>query len=208
MSKGEFRMTLTTSRLTPRRGSAITILSSIAVLALAGALAGCGVTLDMDAISKSITSGVATQTGIEIASVTCPQETRAGKTGDTFDCTATPKIGGKLTIKVTQKDDKGNIDWALDKVEGLLSLQTVESAVAKGIKDQTQADATVNCGGKFRAEKAGDTFDCQVTAADGTKSTVTVTEKDAEGNVSWALKGQPADAAAPAAAPEEGGEHQ
>jgi hypothetical protein len=201
-------MTVTTSRITPRRGSALTVLSLITVVALAVALAGCGVTLDMDAIGKSITSGVASQAGIEIASVSCPQETRAAKAGDTFECVATPKIGGKLTIKVTQKDDKGNIDWSLEKIEGLMSLEKVEAAVAKGIKDQTQADVTVSCGGKFRAEKAGDTFDCQAAAADGTKSTVTVTEKDAEGNVSWAIKGQPGEGAAPAAAPEEGGEHQ
>jgi hypothetical protein len=36
--------------------------------------------------------------------------------------------------------------------------------------------------------KPGDTFDCKATGADGSASTVTVTVKDTEGNISWALQ--------------------
>src|SRR5579864_6397819 len=104
----------------------------IAVLVMALALVGCGVTLDMDAIGKSVTSGIASQLGLEITSVDCPKETRQAKAGDTFECTAIPKEGGKLTIKVTQKDDKGNVDWEVAKAEGLINLQATEANIAKG----------------------------------------------------------------------------
>jgi Domain of unknown function (DUF4333) len=182
-------MNVIPARLKSLGAGATATLSGLALLGLAAMLAGCGVKLDMDAVGKSISTGIASQVGLEVASVTCPQEAPPAKAGDTFECVAIPKEGGKLTVKVTQKDDKGNVDWEVEKSEGLINLQTVEQAVAKGIKEQTEADSTVSCGGaKFRGVKPGETFDCEATAPDGTKSTVTVTEKDAEGNISWALK--------------------
>lgn len=190
-------MTSMGARSTNRRRLAVWTLPCLAVAALAVALAGCGVTLDMDAIGKSVSSGINSQLGLEIASVSCPQESRPAKAGDTFECVATPKEGGKLTIKVTQKDDTGKVDWEVAKAEGLVNLQGLEGEIAKGIKDQTHADATVSCGGgKFRAVKAGDTFDCQASAADGSKTAVNVTIKDAAGNADWKLAGS--QAAAPA----------
>ena len=187
---------MTSTKSTKPRGTAATTLMLIAILGMALALAGCSVTLDMDAIGKSVTTGIASQLGLDIASVDCPKETRQAKAGDVFECTATPKEGGKLTIKVTQKDDKGNIDWELSKAEGILNLQATEAAIVKGIKEQTQADATVSCGGKWKAAKAGDTFDCQATEG-ANKVPVTVTVKDDAGNISWKLNGGDAPAPAP-----------
>src|SRR4051812_12790084 len=87
--------------------------TALSVVGLSLLLTGCGGHLDMGVISKSITDGLGTQLGVTDVTVTCPQETRALKAGDTFECEAKPKEGGKLTLKVTQKDDKGNIDWEL-----------------------------------------------------------------------------------------------
>jgi hypothetical protein len=156
-------------------------------LGLVVGLAGCSTKLDMAAIDKSVKEGLSSQLSLPIASVACPQEPMVAKAGATFECTATPEVGGKLTIKVTEKDDAGNIAWEVTKTEGLLDLQKVEQAVAAGIAEQTGAESTVSCGGRWRAAQAGDSFDCQATAADGATSTVTVTSKDADGNIDWAL---------------------
>ena len=166
--------------------------SRCALLALSMALVACGTKLDVAKVTKAVSDGINAQLQMPIASVDCPQAPPDVKAGTTFECTATPSLGGKLTVKVTENDNVGNVSWEVTKTEGLLNLQTIESAVAKGLKEQTGADATVSCGGRWRAAKAGETFECQAKTADGTEATVTVTTKDAEGNITWALNAAPA----------------
>lgn len=178
---------------TLRRFTSVT-LSCFGALGLVLTLTGCGTKLDMSMLSKSISEGLANQLGLEIASVTCPQETRDAKLGDTFECEAKPKDGGRLVVKVTQKDDKGNVNWEVVKSEGFINLKTAEDAITKGLKEQVNADAIVSCGGgakNLRAAKAGDTFDCTATTADGSAHTVKVTVKDNDGNINWALQQPP-----------------
>jgi hypothetical protein len=174
------------------------ILSGFGVLGLSLLLSGCGGKLDMGAINKSISDGLTSSLGLVNPAVTCPAETRPFKAGDTFDCDVTPTEGGHMVITVTQTDDKGAVDWKVAKTEGLLNLKPGEEEIAKGIKAQTGADATVACGEgkKFLAVKEGDTIDCTATMADGTAHAIKLTIKDAQGNFSWALV-QPEGAAAP-----------
>src|SRR6185436_8281106 len=61
---------------------------------------GCTRSLDMAALDKSISDGINTQLQLPIATVNCPTGDRALKAGDTFDCIATPKEGGRLTVTV------------------------------------------------------------------------------------------------------------
>ena len=94
------------------------------------------------------------------------------------------KLAG-TTVKVTQKDDKGNIAWEVAKSEGLLDLVALETVIKNGLKEQSETEATVSCGGKFRAAEAGKTFECTATDPEGAKHQVAVTIKDAAGNVSY-----------------------
>ncbi len=167
------------------------LLSCLGVIGVSLVLAGCGTKLDMAVINKSIGDGLAGQLGLVDTAVTCPQEAPPAKAGDTFECEAKPKDGGRLVLKVTQKDDKGNIAWELVKIEGMINLKTAEEAITQGLKEQTGADVTVSCGGggtSLRAAKEGEEFECQAQSADGAASTVVVTMKDNEGNISWALQ--------------------
>jgi len=170
-------------------------LSFLGVMGMLLVLTGCGTKLDMAVINKSISDGLASQLGLADTVVTCPQEAPPAKAGDTFECEAKPKDGGRLVLKVTQKDDKGNVAWDLVKIEGMINLKTAEEAITTGLKEQTGADVTVSCGeeggSSLRAAKAGETFECQAKSADGTSNTVVVTMKDNEGNIGWALQ-QPA----------------
>jgi hypothetical protein len=170
---------------TATRNSAL----SVSALGLALVLTACGTKLDMAKLGTSVSDGIKSQLGLEVASVNCPQEERKAKAGDTFECEVTPKDGGKMTVKVTEKDDQGNVNWEVVKSEGFLSVPTVEESITKGLKEQANLDATVSCGDpKLRVSKPGETFDCKATGADGSANTVTVTVKDTEGNVSWALQ--------------------
>ncbi|MEO7795238.1 MAG: DUF4333 domain-containing protein [Thermoanaerobaculia bacterium] len=152
------------------------------------ALAACGVTLDMSGVETSIRDGIGQQKGLVMESVTCPHESRAAKAGDIFQCTGSPTIGGTVEVEVTQKDDKGTIEWKVTRSTGLFDLGEAEAAVARGIHDQLGADVKVSCGDRWQLGKAGDTFECRGEDADGTASTVVIFVKDAEGNISWALK--------------------
>lgn len=158
-----------------------------ALLASVLGVAGCSRTLDMTALKQSISDGVNAQLALPIASVECPAD-RTITAGDTFDCTATPEAGGRLTITVTQKDDEGNIAWEVKQTEGLLDLQKAEAAVAEGLKSQAQVDAKVDCGGRWKAIKVGETFECQVAITDGRTAVVEVTTEDAEGNIGWKVR--------------------
>ena len=159
--------------------------SKILVALAALGAAACTSMLDIDGVKKAIAEGVNAQLGLTIASVTCP-DTREMKANDTFECTATPSIGGKLTVQVSQKDDKGNITWAVSKSEGLLDLVALETLITNGLKEGG-TEATISCGGKYRAAEAGKSFECTATAAEGEKAQVAVTIKDAAGNVSFEL---------------------
>ena len=157
------------------------------LLAVAAAIlpaTGCTRSLDMAALNRSISDGINTQLQLPIATVNCPTGDRALKAGDTFDCIATPKEGGRLTVTVTQKDDAGTVAWDVTKTEGLLDLHKVEAAVKEGLKAQTNVDAVVACEGRWRATKVGEVFRCQATSGDH-KATVEVTTTDIEGHISW-----------------------
>jgi hypothetical protein len=157
-------------------------------VALVLSIAGCSRTLEMDTIKKSIADGVAAQVGLQVGTVTCPTEPREAKVNDEFECTVTPKEGGRLTIKVTQKDDQGNINWVVAKTEGLLDLAKVESSVQQGLKEQAEIDATVSCGGRWKGAKKGDTFDCDAKTTAGETVTVMVSVTDDNGNIEWGTR--------------------
>lgn len=88
-------------------------LAALAMLTMTGfGVAGCGTTtINVDKAETAIAAGLEKQTGATNVTVSCPDEVEA-KTGGTFECTA--KTGEETAkVKVTQKDDKGNINWEL-----------------------------------------------------------------------------------------------
>lgn len=152
------------------------------------ALTGCTRRLDMDKLKTVLKDGFASQTGLQVKEVSCP-ESRDIKAGDSFDCKATTPGGASATLKVTQSDDQGNVKWELSASEGVLDLTKLAGTIQAGLKEQTGVEAQVDCGGKFREAEAGKSFDCKATDAGGAAHTVTITVKDKAGNVDWKLAG-------------------
>jgi hypothetical protein len=69
-----------------------------------------------------------------------------------------------------------------------LNTDKAETEIAKGIEQQTGVKASVDCPDDIEIKK-DDTFTCTAKPEDGGESgTVTVTQKDDEGNISWELK--------------------
>lgn len=158
----------------------------LSMLASTIALAGCERNINIEEIETLIQTGLLEQIKVKFASVTCPKP-RPMKGGDEFDCKAVAETGGDLTVKVTQKDDTGNISWKLMNGEKVLSLEAIEAQVKEAIAKQLKVDAAIDCGGDRRVAEPGKTFEC--TAKAGTESrAVVVTMDDDKGNVSWTLK--------------------
>jgi hypothetical protein len=152
------------------------------------ALAACTPpTLDMDAVKKAISEGVDAQLSLPIESVSCPPP-RPVKAGDSFECIATPRGGGRLTVTVTQDDAKSKVSWKVAKTEGLLDLQKVEASIVAGLREQAKVEATAACGGRWKAAKAGDSFECEAKASGGQTATIVVSVADGNGNISWKTK--------------------
>jgi hypothetical protein len=75
------------------------------------AVTGCGdKKLDTDKLEGKIQDGIEKQAGVKIKSVDCPSDVKVKK-GDTFTCKATTNSGQKANVKVTQQDDKGNVNY-------------------------------------------------------------------------------------------------
>jgi Domain of unknown function (DUF4333) len=82
-------------------------------LLAAGALAvaGCGdKKLDTDKLEGKIKDGIERQAGVKIRSVDCPDDVKVKK-GNTFNCKATTTSGQTANVKVTQRDDEGNVNY-------------------------------------------------------------------------------------------------
>jgi hypothetical protein len=111
------------------------------------------------------------------------------KEGNGFDCVAQVEETGRLTVRVTQTDDEGDVDWEVTRTENLIDLSTLEAEIKKGLEAHggtgVQVDCQGKCRGKYRGIIVGNTFDCKAVDRDGEAPTIRVLMKDVEGNVTW-----------------------
>ncbi len=67
-----------------------------------------------------------------------------------------------------------------------LDMSALDQSISTGVNDQLALPiASVECPEGDRPLQAGDTFTCTATPTEGGRLTITVTQKDAEGNVAW-----------------------
>jgi hypothetical protein len=87
---------------------------SVLMIALAVVLSACGEQkLDTAKAENAIAQGISQQTGAQGVSVDCPKQVKI-QAGSTFYCRAKAADGRQAPVRVTQKDDKGNINWKLN----------------------------------------------------------------------------------------------
>jgi hypothetical protein len=89
----------------------------VAVAFLAIAAAACTKTLDTDGLESELQSQIEAETQSPITSVDCPEDVEV-ETGRSFDCKAEQEGGATLTIRVTQQDDQGNVEWIVVDATG------------------------------------------------------------------------------------------
>jgi hypothetical protein len=87
---------------------------SVLVAALALGLSACGEQkLNTNKAESAIAQGITQQTGAQGVTVTCPDDVKV-QAGNQFYCQAKAADGRQGRVRVTQKDDKGNINWKLN----------------------------------------------------------------------------------------------
>ncbi len=68
--------------------------------------------LDTEALEAELKTQITAQTGVTIATATCPQDVPIEQ-GGTFTCTVATEDGTETDVAVTQDDDEGNVSWVL-----------------------------------------------------------------------------------------------
>lgn len=121
---------------------------------------------------------VAKATGLTVQAVDCPADL-VEKAGTTYNCTITSEVG-IFTGVVEPTDQPGQFNWS---TKGLLLLTKLNTFIQQSVQSQGGGPVTVDCGGKARIVKVGETFECKVTDAKGGMRTTRVTVRDEVGNV-------------------------
>jgi len=153
-----------------------------ATIALSAALlvSGCSSGPTVDTIEQAVQEGLAEQLG-GAWTVTCPDSMEV-QAGLTANCSATSDGGETVEVNITQNDDQGNISWEVPSDN--LDVANLEDLVATQLAEQVGGEWTVTCPEDVPLEQ-GLTTDCEATSADGQSGTITVTQTDDQGNVSW-----------------------
>jgi hypothetical protein len=121
---------------------------------------------------------VAKATELTVQAVDCPANL-GEKAGTTYNCNVTSEVG-TFTAVVEPTDQTGQIKWG---TKGLLLLSKLNSFIQQSVQNQGSGPVTVDCGGKARVAKVGETFECKVTDAKGGTRTARITVRDEAGNV-------------------------
>ncbi len=82
----------------------------LATLVMAVLAVACTKTLKIDQLESSLEGQLEDQLQTSGVTVNCPGDVKA-EAGSTFECTGTLPNGDTITIRVTQKDDNGNVTW-------------------------------------------------------------------------------------------------
>lgn len=143
-------------------------------------LAGCSSTIDAASLETQVQDGLAEQVG-GTWTVDCPDSMEI-QAGLTAECLATKDDGQTLNVNVTQDDDQGNVTW---KVIAELDTVALQDSISSEIAAQVGGEWTVTC--DEAPLQQGTTSACQATSGDGQIETITVTQDDDQGNVSWAV---------------------
>lgn len=126
---------------------------------------------------------VAKATGLTVQSVNCPANL-VEKAGTTYNCDVASEVGTFIAV-VQPTDQPGQFKWGS---KGLLMLDKLNSFIQQSVQNQGGGPVTVDCGGKAKIAKVGETFECKVTDAKGANRVARITVRDEAGNVFIALQ--------------------
>lgn len=157
----------------------------VAATALGACSADVSVSHDLDVAKakKAITKRLdAEPKGGKVRSLTCPKKVKIVK-GGTFTCSYDDEISTG-TVTVTMTDTKGTISFKVTDVAALLDMAALKDQIEAFLVKESGGTAvtSVGCPDQKSAEP-GKSFVCTFKLEIGQTGEVTVTMKDASGNV-------------------------
>lgn len=138
------------------------------------------------AVETNLAGLVGKAGNLTIQSVDCPatlsapsQPKTVATALKTFDCQVNSDAG-VFTVTVEPTSDPSKFRWG---TKGMLLLSKLNEFIQKSAESKDLGKVAVDCGGKIRPAKVGETFDCKVTDTKGVLRTLKVTVRDEVGNV-------------------------
>jgi hypothetical protein len=166
-------------------GSIIGALVVVAGLVVGALIVFGKTTINTAEAEKQIAQLTQDQAGIAATDVSCPTDVEA-KAGDTFTCTASLD-GQPVTFTITQKDDQGNVNIALDN--NFVVISQLEDLLSQQVAADAGVEVTSSCDGQGHSvlvDGIGTQIACTVTnASDSSLSIDVLATVDADGNLSY-----------------------
>lgn len=148
---------------------------------------GCTPRLDTDAIAEIIQQELAQQSDIALTEVVCPREVEPMAEAS-FPCLGKLDEENAFLIRVTQLDDQGSVEWNVPNSRGMLNLAELERVFQEEIVNEFGRSPTIDCGGTYRVNTPGESFDCQVVdplVVDERRLEAIQVNLDSQGNINW-----------------------
>ncbi len=130
------------------------------------------------AIEGHLAELVTKATTLTVQSVNCPANLEE-KAGKTYDCDIVSEVG-PFTAVIQPTGQPGKFRWGTKR---LLLLSKLNDFIQKSVQSQGGGKVTVDCGGKARPARPGETFECKVVDAKGQSKVARITVRDEAGNV-------------------------
>ncbi|MEO0405888.1 MAG: DUF4333 domain-containing protein [Cyanobacteria bacterium P01_A01_bin.135] len=174
---------LTIGRRQPPRPSALPLMAGGAALLLSA----CQPKLDSDAVADSIHQELE-PTSLPVEAVDCPEGIPLAD-GESFQCWGELPEGA-FAIDVQQEDEAGTVNWEISSSQRVLNLSDLEAYFRNEIRSETGSLSDIDCGGIYRVNQPGDSFDCQLSEAipledDLRQLEAIQVQLDSQGNVNW-----------------------
>jgi len=158
-----------------------TLLLALLLLTVAILVAACGTSIvDTQKAESVLKKDVVAQTGVAIASVSCPDNV-AAKKGATFTCVAHGADGTHAPINVQQTDNQGNVNYNAD----LVKQSTVQGEISASLTSQQVTLSSIHCPDVVEYV-AGGHYSCDLTDQSGQTAHAIVTMA-AGGHVSFSI---------------------
>lgn len=152
----------------------------LAVVLAAALGAGCKNQIDNKDAENKVKAWADENVG-PVKSVSCPKTEM--KTGVSFECTVTFTEGVSHKLTVTQKDDKGNVEWKW--ATPVVGAEKIAEFVSGALKEQKpEANPKVDCGTGIK-EMPAEGMSCKLDA-DGEKLDIVI--KLEGDSVAWEIK--------------------
>jgi len=133
-------------------------------------------------VERRLTTLLTETLTVEPTSIQCPDKEKA-QPGDRTQCQVSV-AAQTFPVEIEFTNSSGAFKW---QTKDLIILSKLETFIQNTVKERSEVNVTVNCGGAIRVTQAGETFECGMSDQQGRTRPIKVTVKDSQGRVDVTL---------------------